>query len=210
MSDILLHLEERAETGKQFAKRLRREGKVPGIFYAHKEKSLPIAVDEREMMKVLTSESGLIDIKIGDKRKRKAIIKEVQSDPIKQTLYHVDIQGVRLKEKVNVSVPVQILGESKGVKDQGGILHQYLHEVEVSCLPLDIPDHVDVDVTELLVGDSVTIADLAMENVAFTQDPEQLIVSILAPTVAKEPAEEAKAEEGEEVEEKEEKEKEEA
>ena len=205
MSENLLHAEIREATGKEFAKKLRQAGKVPGIFYTREEKSVPIVLDEREIMKMLTSETGLIDVKIGNKGQRKAIIKEVQTDPVKQYLVHVDIMGVRLEEKITVSVPVSIVGEAIGVREQGGILHQYLRELEISCLPLDIPEYIDVDVAELGMGDSVSLNALTVEKVTFIGDLDQPIVSVLIPTIVEEPevteeeVEEVEGEEGEEA-----------
>ncbi|UCE05440.1 MAG: 50S ribosomal protein L25 [bacterium] len=202
MSENVLHAEIREVTGKEFAKKLRKHGKIPGIFYAHDEKPVAIIVDERDTMKILTSESGLIDIQIGKKRKRKAIIKDAQADPVKQTLLHIDVMGVRLKEKIHVEVPIQFMGDAVGVKDHGGVLHQYLRAIEVSCLPLDIPDHIEVDVTNLNIGDSISLSSLSIENVEILGDPEQPIVNVLPPTVVKVPvAEEVEAveEEKEEV-----------
>ena len=200
MSENVLSVELRESTGKEYAKKMRRQGKIPGVFYARNEKSLPILFDEREIMKILTSsESGLVDIQIGKKQKRKAIIKEVQTDPIRQYLVHVDVLGVKLTEKINVTVPVNVFGEAIGVKDQGGIVHFHLREVEVSCLPLDIPDHIDLDVSKLEVGDSLSIADLSLENITFVGDLEQPIVSVLIPKIQEEVVEEAEEvmEEGE-------------
>lgn len=195
MSENVLQVELRGSTGKEYAKKMRRDGKVPGIFYAHNEKSVPILFNEREIMKTLTSsEAGLIDIQIGGKKKRKAIIKEVQTDPIKNYLVHVDIMGVSLEKSVAVAVPVHIVGEAIGVKEQGGILHNYIREVEVSCLPLDIPEYIEVDVSELNMGDSIQLSTLTAEKVSFLGDLDQPIVSILAPKVVKE--EEVVEEEG--------------
>ncbi|NOZ60647.1 MAG: 50S ribosomal protein L25 [Calditrichaeota bacterium] len=194
-TDITLSLQSRSETGKENAKRLRREGKVPGVFYAHGEKTVPVVVGDRELAKVISQVGGLVDIKIDDRRKRKAIIKEVQSDPVTNKFYHVDIMGVRLKEKVTVTVPIQVVGDAIGVKEQGGILHQYSHEIEVSCLPLDIPDHVEIDVTDLNIGDSISVADIQLENAAIVNDPDQPLATVMAPSVSKEPEAEEEAEE---------------
>jgi large subunit ribosomal protein L25 len=149
----------------------------------------------------LTSETGLLDFQIGSKRKRKVLIKEIQSDPIKQTLLHVDIMGVKLKEKITVAVPVRLLGEAVGVKEQGGILHHYLREIEVSCLPLEIQEFVEVDVTDLKIGDSITLETLSLENAEIVGDLEQPIVNVVPPTVVKETVEKELEEEleGEEV-----------
>jgi len=203
MSEHVLQAESREATGKEQAKKMRQAGKVPGVFYAHNEKSVPILFDEREIMKTLTSsEAGLIDIQIGGKKIRKAIIKEVQTDPIKNYLVHVDVMGVSLEEKVTVSVPIHIIGEAVGVKDQGGILHNYLREVDVSCLPLDIPDYVEVEVSELNMGDSIQLSTLTFDKASIVGDLDQPIVSVLAPRVVKEEvAEEEGIEEGVEGEE---------
>lgn len=201
MNEQLLNVEIRDITGKEFAKKLRKQGKIPGVFYSHDENPIPITLDERNTMKILTSETGLIDIQIGKKRKRKAIIKEVQTDPVKKNLLHVDVMGVHLKEKLTVEVPIHIIGDAIGVKDHGGILHQYLRSVEVSCLPLDIPEHIEINVSNLNIGDTITLGSLSIENVEILGDLEQPIVNVLAPTVVKEAVVEAVEEEKEETEE---------
>lgn len=199
MSENLLHAEIREVTGKEFVKKLRKQGKIPGIFYAHDEDPVPITLDERNTMKILTSETGLIDIQIGKKRKRKAIIKEVQTDPVKQNLLHVDVMGVHLKEKLHVEVPIHIIGDAVGVKDHGGILHQYLRSVEVSCLPLDIPERVEINVANLNIGDAITLGSISIENAEIIGDPEQSIVNVVTPTVVKELVVEAMEAEKEEL-----------
>ena len=201
MAENVLNAEIRETTGKKTSKQARREGKVPGIFYAHGEKSIPIVRDEREIISLLISEAGLIDIKMGDRRKRKAIIKDIQKDPMKDTLIHVDILGVKLTEKISVTIPVRITGDAVGVREQGGVLHQYLRDIEVSCLPTDIPDYLEIDVTELNIGDSISLETISIENVEITSDKDQPVVSVLKPTVVKEPepVEEGLIEEGEEV-----------
>ncbi len=96
---------------------------------------------------------------------------------------------MRLKEKIHFEVPIKILGEATGVKDQGGILHQYLREIEVSCLPLDIPEHIEIDVSNLNIGDTITLGSLSIENVEVLGDSEQPIIIVLPPTVVKEKVE---------------------
>lgn len=185
MAEHVLHAESREGIGKGKAKKLRREGKVPGIFYAHNEKSVPVFFDELEIIKTITASQavGLIDVLISGTEKRKAIIKEVQTDPIKNNPIHIDVMGVKLTEKINVSVPIHLIGDAPGVKEQGGILHQYLRDIEVSCLPLDIPEHIDINVTNLRIGNSILVSDVALEKVTFTVEPEKQIVSVLAPKI---------------------------
>jgi large subunit ribosomal protein L25 len=202
MSELVLRAEIREATGKEYAKKLRQTGKIPGIFYAHGEAAIPITLDERNTTKILTSVGGLIDIQIGSKKKRKAIFKEVQTDPIRQSLLHIDVMGVQLKEKITIEVPIHFLGEAIGVKEQGGILHQYFREIELTCLPLDIPDHIDIEVSHLKMGDSISLGDLSIANVEIEGDPDQHVVSVMAPTVVKEKEEEVtEAEEAEKAEE---------
>jgi large subunit ribosomal protein L25 len=186
MSELVLHAEIREVTGKEYAKKLRQQGKIPGIFYARDEAAISITLDEQNATKVLTSEGGLIEIQIGSKKVRKAIIKEVQTDPVRQSLVHVDVMGVQLKVKITIEVPIHFLGEAIGVKEQAGILHQYFREIEVNCLPLDIPDHIDIDVSNLKLGDSIAIRDLSIPNVEILGDPQQHVVSVMAPAVVKE------------------------
>lgn len=204
MSENLLRADAREVSGKEFAKKLRKQGKIPGIFYSRGEAPVPIILDERDSMKILAAESGLIEFQIGKKKKRKVIIKEIQTDPVKQSLVHIDVMGVHLEEKITVEVPISFIGEAIGVKLQGGILHQYFREIEVECLPLDIPEPIEIDVTNLNIGDSILLGTLKIENVEIVGDPEQPIVNVLPPTVVKEPvaevaevAEEETAEEAE-------------
>jgi len=186
MPEHLLQAQLRERTGKEFAKKLRQQGKIPGIYYAHGEQAIPIILDQRETMKFLASGSGLIDFQIGKRRKQKAIIKDVQVDPVKQTLVHIDVQGVSLEEKITINVPIVIVGEAIGVKQQGGILHQYVRELEVECLPLDIPDRIEIDVTNLNIGDSITGRSLSIDKATIVGDLDQPIVNVLPPTVEKE------------------------
>ena len=199
-TDVILELESREALGKQNAKRIRREGKVPGVFYAHGEKPIPVVADYRQLENAISA-SGLIDVKIDNKRKRKAIIKDMQFEPLTNKFWHVDIMGVHLKEKITVTVPVHVVGEAVGVKDMGGMLHQYFHEIEVTCLPLDIPESIEIDVSSLEIGDAINIGDVEIENVTIEGDPSQPLVTVVAPAVA---AAKEKEEEEEEVEEEEE------
>ena len=187
----------REMTGKQYAKKLRSEGRVPGIYYAHKEKNIPLMFDTKELLHLLETESGLFDVKIDGKRAKKCIIKEVQFDPASNKLLHLDIMGVKLKEKITVSIPIQITGEAHGVKDEGGTLSHSLHELEISCLPLDLPENVEIDVTHLGVGDSIYVRDLELDKVDIVTDSEVLIVSVGMTRAAKVEETPAEAEEAE-------------
>ncbi len=186
MPEVTLNATVRDVTGKKGAKQLRREGKVPAIFYAHNEKSEPLTVDLRELVDIVSVETNLFDLKIGKKKALKVIMKDVQLDPVTNIPLHADIMGVKMKEKIHLSVPVHIIGEAVGVKDDGGVLNQVLHEIEISCFPLDLPDHIDIDVSELYIGNSIHIKDLIPGNYEILNDSDLVAVSVIAPRALKE------------------------
>ncbi|MBN2013432.1 50S ribosomal protein L25/general stress protein Ctc [candidate division KSB1 bacterium] len=199
MSEVMLNATARETTGKKSAKSIRREGKVPAIYYGHNEKNILLTVDKRELVGIISSETGLFDLKIDKQKAKKVILREIQFDPITNSPVHVDIMGVKMKEKIHLSVPVHIIGEAIGVKRDGGVLNQVLHEIEVSCLPLDLPEHIDVDVSDLTIGDSIHISDITMENVELLNEADNVIVSVIASRATKEAAETEEVAEAEEV-----------
>jgi len=190
MPEVLLRAEKRTQTGKQVAKKLRRAGQVPGVYYLHGEENLPITVAEKELTKVLLSEANLIDLAL-DGRKLKCVLREVQYDPVSGTPVHVDLMGIKLTEKITVEVPVRLIGIPKGVKETGGILNQQLREVEIECLPTEIPEHIDLDVSHLGIGDAIHVRDLALGTIRVLDDPDISIAVVTPPTLIKEAAEEA-------------------
>jgi len=202
MSDVVLSAISRADTGKKISKQLRREGKIPAVYYAHSEKSVSLILDEKEMMEVVSNSTGLINLSIDKKKAKKCIVKEIQFDPIKNRPIHVDMMGVRLKEKVTMSVPVVLRGEPIGVKEQGAVLAQAVYDLEVSCLPLDIPENIEIDVAELRLGDSIHVKDLSLDKIEILNDPEVVLASVT--TVRGPEIEEEVVVEGEELEEAEE------
>jgi len=191
-------------------KRLRREGKIPAVLYGHKEKTRRIIVDQKEFKKVLDAmknETVIVNLKIGSKG-FPCVIKSLQQNPLEETLLHVDFQHIHKKEKIRATVPIHARGEAPGVK-KGGILDIHLHEVEVRCLPDALPSHIDVDISNLDLGEAIHLRDLRMPNVEFELSSDTTVVSVLVPRAleveVKAPAEEgvAAAEEGAEGEEKE-------
>ncbi len=194
--ELVLKVEPRA-TGKKVVKSLRREGKVPGIYYHHGEESIPVAVDAKALRTVAHAESSLIDLEFSDGRKAKCVIREVQRDPVRGEFLHVDLMGIRLAESVTVEVPVHVVGVPVGVKDKGGVLQQALRHVEIECLPLDIPEFVEIDVSGLDIQDSLHVSDLQLEGIKILTDPEQLVVTVRPPRVHAEVVEEAVEEEAE-------------
>ena len=187
-----LTIKRREGTGKQLAKRLRREGVVPAILYGG-AKTETVAVDPRAVLRMIAGRQGttqLLTLKFdGDGAgTRMAIIRAMQFDPVTENLLHVDLQEVSADKPITVRVAVHPVGEAVGVKDTKGILNLILHEITVSCLPRAIPEWIDADVTNLAIHDVLTIADLrAPEGVRIVNDPGQAVATV-APPMAEEVA----------------------
>jgi large subunit ribosomal protein L25 len=168
---------------KNDARRLRREGMIPAVLYGAGLEPLTIAVDPKQMKRVLSSETGhnsIFDLVAGGDS-GKAMIVDWQSDPIKGALLHVDLKRIAMDQLLTVSVPVLLKGEAPGVKLQGGILEQMMREVEIECLPADIPSHIDGDVSKMNFGDTLRVSDLPRsEKIKFVTDENQAIAHVTA------------------------------
>jgi large subunit ribosomal protein L25 len=204
----------REDTGKGVARKLRADGRIPAVVYGPEVTPIPVSVSERELLGLFrTSESAniLIDLTIegNDAEPYKVLIKEIQKDPVDGQLLHVDFQQISLAKKINVSIPVHLTGTAEGVRSMGGILEFIQRDISVACLPTDIEDFIEIDVTDLKIGDSVHASDLELPKFDLLTNPNQVLVTIAAPTISR-VAEAVEAEEGEEVEEGEEKPEEEA
>ena len=148
--------------GKNEARRLRRTGKLPAVLYGGKKETVAISVDPKAITQILHSASGhntIFEVSV-DGERTKAMIVDWQYEPIKDSLLHVDLKRIAMDQRLKVSVPIQLKGEPEGVKTQGGILEQMLREVEIECLPDDIPGHIDVDVSNLVFGTVIRVSDL--------------------------------------------------
>lgn len=186
MSEVVLYVSARNETGKQSSKRLRREGKLPGIFYFHGEDSKTLSVDKKDLIRLLSTEAGVVSLKFADEQEKQCVIREVQYDPVSSAPVHVDFLGIKKGEKLHLVVPVHLIGIPIGVKDDGGILQESSRELEIECLPRDIPEHLEVDVTSLGVGESIHISDLSFENITMLSEPERAVATVVAPRVIRE------------------------
>ena len=198
---IKIDVRPRTDFGSAASRRLRREGFVPGILYGRSEPA-SFVVAERELRRVLTGPGGLhaiLDIAIDGGSTQPAILKDYQQDPVKGKLLHIDLQEVRLDEAITASVVVSLVGaeDAPGVRE-GGVLSQITRELTVSALPLEVPEHIDADVSQMEIGGTLRLADVpAMEGVVFLDDPDETVLAtITAPTVEVEP--EVEEEEGEE------------
>src|SRR5947209_11374306 len=148
--------------GKNEARRLRVSGRVPAVIYGAKKKTLAISVEPKQINRILGSESGhntIIDLQV-DGEKSKVMIVDWQYEPIRGKLLHIDLKRIAMDERIRVKVPVHLVGEAAGVKQQGGIMDWVLREVEIECLPGDIPAAIDADVSELVFGQVLRVADL--------------------------------------------------
>ncbi len=186
MSDFVLNAEKR-ETLKGHAKRARRNGLVPGVYYTHGEPSITIAVPQLSLMPLVrTSETHIIDLHVGDGEVKKCILKDVQYDPVTDLPVHFDLQGLREHEKLTVEVPIVLIGGTPaGVRD-GGMLQHMIHKLRVSCLPKDIPQKVEIDVSALGINDSVHVSNLNLPNVTILENAESAIVGVMPPALVKE------------------------
>ncbi len=187
-------------TGKGAARTYRREGRVPGILYGHGEESVPLTVDANELQRLvhtISVENTIVDLGFGDGGGTiKVLIREIQQHPFRDDFLHIDFFHVAMDEKISVDVPIVIVGVPTGVKNKGGVMDHQLREIEVYCLPGDIPEKVEIDVSELDIGDAIHVRDLSIPNVEIELDPERTVIAVLAPTVVEveeeeEPEEEA-------------------
>ncbi|KJJ83733.1 Ribosomal protein L25 [Candidatus Omnitrophus magneticus] len=189
MKEITIKTIERKEKGKNQCKHLRAKGFVPGIVYKGGKKGLSVSVDSKEIWHAMHTEAGgnaIITLDIVDtaskKLKKTVIIQETQMDPLNDKLIHVDFVEISLTEKIKVKVPIAMKGEAPGVKEESGVLHAIMWEIEVECLPKNIPQHIDIDVSSLRVGDTIHLKDIKLpEGVAFVGDLDQLVLNISAP-----------------------------
>lgn len=200
--EATLEAVKRTTRGKNEARRLRAAGQIPAVVYgAQKEGDQPapvaVAVDPKPLLRILHSGSGLntlITLKLADEGDARVLVKEFLLEPVTHKLMHADFYRVNMDRKIAVTVPVVLKGEPKGVKIQGGIVDFVLREVEVESLPAEIPDSIEIDISELNLNDSVHLRDV-VANVRWTPvtDPDQMLVHVITPRTAEEPAAEAAA-----------------
>ncbi len=204
MEKVSLKAAERKDTAKPARKKLRNQDKIPGIFYSRHTSPINIAVNEKELHPlVFTSKTHLISLNIEGHEEQDCIIKDVQFDPVTDRVVHFDLLGLTRGEKIQLEVPVQLKGSAVGIKE-GGVLQHALHKLEVECLPKDIPEHIELDISSMAVGDSIHVEDIIIENLEILNSKDSLVVSITHAKIKEEPvlaAEEiGEAEEGAEPE----------
>jgi large subunit ribosomal protein L25 len=194
--EATLDVVKREGRGKNEARRLRASGRVPAVVYGavndgKRPVGVPVAVDPKEVLRILRSDSGvntLITLRL-DGSESQVMVKEYQVDPVTHQLLHADFYQLAMDRAITVTVPISIEGEAKGVKQQGGLLDFVTREVEVECLPTDIPEHIDVDVTELMLHQAVRVRDLPTNpKWKLATDPDTMLVHVVMPKVEEAPA----------------------
>jgi large subunit ribosomal protein L25 len=189
---VKLQVLERDSRGTRESRRLRKQGLIPGVLYGRGKEPHAFCVPERELRRALTGDAGLhaiLDVTLDDqKTTRPSILKQYQQDPLKGTLTHIDLQEVRLDEAIQARVVVELIGEPVGVTE-GGVLSQVVREITVEALPLEVPEHLDLDVTRMAIGDTLRLVDLPVqEGVKFLDDPEETVLAtVTMPTKFVEP-----------------------
>ena len=179
----LLEAQPRTPGTKNDARRVRKQGKVPAVVYGAGKDAMPISVDPRQVSRILHSATGhntVFDLAL-DGERAKAMIVDWQYEPIKGSLLHIDVKRIAMDQKLKVNVPIELVGEPAGVKQQGGILEQIAREVELECLPGDIPNAIELSVSELVFGMVLRVSDLPKnEKVKFLSDPDQPVAHIIS------------------------------
>ena len=182
----------RSERGKNAARALRRSGRIPAVSYGHGEETRSLTVDALELEKLLASisvENTLIELQVEGGDTSRALIREVQQHPFKLVVLHVDFYQVHAGERLTLQIPIRLVGTPVGVEDQGGVLDQVIYELDIECLPVNIPAVAELDVSGLDIGDSLRIHDIRLPDVEILNDEDLTVCSVTAPTVVEEPEE---------------------
>ena len=201
MATVSFTAQPRDTTGKGAARTLRARGQVPAVIYGHDREPQSLALNARDLDKMLghiQAESTVIEVTV-DGQTSKTLIREIQRHPIKRQILHVDFQALVAGEKVTVNIPITLLGIPEGVKLEGGVLEQSLRELEIEVDPSSIPDHAEIDVSALKIGDSIHVSDIKLpEGVEILDDPETAVAVCAAPraVIEETPAAEGAAAEG--------------
>jgi large subunit ribosomal protein L25 len=183
MAKVSLAAASRMESGKGVARSLRREGRVPATLYGHGIAARSLSVDHKllsKLLDVIGGEAALVDVSIDGSAPVPALVREVQRNPVRRSdVIHIDLYAVVATEAITVDVPVHILGVADGVRNHGGVLDHHLHRLTVKVLPADIPEHIDVDVTELGVGHAIHVRDITIAKGEIMNDADVSIVSVI-------------------------------
>lgn len=187
MEKVLVEAKKRTNFSKSSTKSLRKQGKIPGVIYSKNIDPIAVEVNEGAINSlVFTSKTNLISLNIEGQSKLDCIIKDVQFDPVTDKVVHFDLQAFDAKEKIQIEMPVHLTGSAMGVKE-GGIIQHNLHKLEIECLPSDIPESININISELKLGDAIHVKDIKIEGVEILNPEDAIIVSVTHPKVEKEP-----------------------
>ena len=192
MRTIELDVERRSTKGKNEARRARAGGKIPAVVYGAGKITVPITVDRKALSDAFRNgagENAIFLLKLsGSDQSRHAMIKDFQRDPVSRKPVHIDFIRVLMDEKIRLEVAIEVVGTAKGVKIEGGILDFVTRQVEIECLPGNIPPHLPIDVTDLAIGDALRVSQIpAIEGVTIVDDPDKVLVHVVHPTQVEEP-----------------------
>ena len=198
MAENILAVNEREVKGKGPARKLRRDGFIPAVMYGFKgAKSLSVHYAEFSKLFEEIGEHAIITLNVGEKEKIDVIVKSFQLDPVKRNIIHIDFLQIQEGQVLRTEIPVKVIGTSIGIK-KGGILEEFVRDIEIECLPRDIPDSITIDISELDIGDTVHIKDLTVDDkLRILSNPEQVILAIGMPSKIEEPVVEEEVEEEE-------------
>lgn len=191
MATVKLNALPREALGKQGAKRVRASGNVPAVLYGEKQANVPLLLDAHDLRVTLSTRSGrnvIIQLLVDGSEPTRAVVREMERDPITREILHVDLQRISENRPVVMHVPVVLTGESPAVKEGRGILDHTMRELEVKCLPRNIPEHIEVDVSGLEVRHAVHVYDLKIPNIEILDNSDRPVVEVLQPTIFEETA----------------------
>lgn len=175
--------EPRSSRGKNEARRVRATGRIPAVIYGAFQEPRAVSVNPKDILKIIRGKSGhnsIFDVDIQGLEKTPVIVADEQYHPVKGTLMHIDLKRIDLTRKLRIFIPIHTTGEPKGVKQQGGVLDVVTRRIEIECIPDDIPDQYDVDVTELMIGSSIRVAELPVkEGVRILTAPEAVVAHVV-------------------------------
>ncbi len=186
MKEIALTASPRTAIGKGSAHRTRAAGNIPAVVYGPEIDPLPVTVTEQAFRAAVKSAGGsaIFNLQV-DGKSSKVIIRELQRDPVTSRIIHIDFHAISMTKPLHLSIPIHFVGTARGVKTEGGIMQTVMRELEISCLPTDIPEHVEVDVTNLGIGGSIHVRDLSIPKAQVLSEPQSTVVVISAPTIMK-------------------------
>tara|TARA_B100001142_G_scaffold84839_1_gene86122 strand:+ start:2260 stop:2937 length:678 start_codon:yes stop_codon:yes gene_type:complete len=197
-----LEVEKRDSTKKTDLKKYRKEGKIPGVYYSYDSKeSINFLVSQSEINAAIKSDANIFAISVGGENKN-VLFKSVQYHPVTDQMIHIDLYGVNMKKAVIVKVPLEMTGDAIGVKEEGGILNQVSQDIEIKCLPMEIPNVLEVDISNLSIGDTLTASQIALgDSLELMSAEDMLIISVTMPMKEVQPEAEESLEQGEGTEE---------